>query len=160
MKYFLRIEVTHTKTGIFLNQRKYTLDILTETGLLGAKPSPFPMEQNLKLSIDSGTLSPDPSSYRRLIGRLLYLTITRPDITFSVNYLSQFLQSPRQPHYDAAIRVLRYLKSTPGKGIFLPSNRSLHISAFSDFDWAACPNTRRSITGYFTILGISPLSWK
>jgi len=93
-------------------------------------------------------------------GHTIYLTIIRLDITFFVHYLIQFMQAAYQPHYDAAIRILRYLKSTPGKGIFLPSNSSLQIATFCDSDCVACPTTRCSVRDYFTLLGNSPLSWK
>ncbi|KAL4203588.1 hypothetical protein AMTRI_Chr01g104680 [Amborella trichopoda] len=118
------------------------------------------MEQNLKLRGNNGTLFSNPGPYRRLVGRLIYLTITKPEITFLVNMLSQFMQMPRQPHMDAAMRVLRYLKSSPGTGILMPSSNTLQLSGYSDFDWASCPATRRSVTRYCTFLGNSPIYWR
>ncbi|XP_020520014.1 uncharacterized protein LOC110006828 [Amborella trichopoda] len=141
------IKVAQSNQGIFLSQRKYTLDILEEAGLLGAKPAAFPMEQNLKLNVNDDTALIDPSSYRRLVWHLIYLTITRLDITFSVNILSQFMQTPRQPHMDAALHILRYLTSSPGKGILLPSSNNFQLFGYSDSDWASCSTTHRSVTG-------------
>lgn len=118
------------------------------------------MEQNLRLTNDQGALFEDPTVYWRLVGRLIYLTITRPDIVYLINILSQFMHQPRQPHYDVAVRVLRYLKSSPGKGIILSSSSSLRLSTYFDSNWASCPIMRRSTTGYFTMLGTSSISWK
>ncbi|CAH9115063.1 unnamed protein product [Cuscuta epithymum] len=160
LKYFLGIEVARSPDGFVLSQRKYTLDILEESGLLAGRPSTFPMEQNLKLRPDDDSPPVDASSYRRLIGRLLYLTVTRPDIVYAVSQLSQFLNSPRQTHLNAAIRVLRYLKHTPGQGIFLSSTNDLTLKGYCDADWAGCPFTRRSSTGYFITIGGSPVSWR
>ncbi|XP_021867199.1 uncharacterized mitochondrial protein AtMg00810-like [Spinacia oleracea] len=94
LKYFLGIEVSRSASGLFLCQRKYTLDIITEAGLSGAKPCGFPIEQNHRLSLADGPLLKDPEAYRRLVGRLVYLVVTRPDLAYSVHVLSQFLQEP------------------------------------------------------------------
>lgn len=134
LKYFLGIEFSRSKAGIYMSQRKYALDILQDTGLTGARPDKFPMEQYLKLTPDDGELLKDPVKYRRLVGRLIYLTVTRPDIAFSVRTLSQYIQDPRKPHWDAAIRVLKYIKGSPGQGLLLPSENNLTLTAYCDSD--------------------------
>jgi hypothetical protein len=160
LKYFLGLELARGPSGLFMCQRKYTLDILNECKMTDCKPSSFPMEENHKLALDSGPAYPDPPRFRRLIGRLIYLTITRPEITYSVHILSQFMQSPQQAHWDAAMRVLRYLKSSPGQGIVLPKENDLTLVAYCDSDWASCPLTRKSTTGFLMKLGSAPISWK
>ena len=98
LKYFLGVEVARNKEGIFLCQRKYALDIINEVGLLGAKPSHFLMEQHHHLALAKGNLLDDLEKYRRLVGRLIYLSLTRPELTYSVHILSQFMQHPRKEH--------------------------------------------------------------
>lgn len=160
MKYFLGIEVTRTPDGLVLSQRKYTTDILEDSGMEGCRPSAFPIEQNLKLDRNEEEPTVDANQYRRLVGRLLYLQDTRPDIAYSVNILSQFVADPRQSHMEAAMRVLRYLKATPGQGILLPRHGGTSLTAYCDSDWLGCPYTRRSRTGYLLLLGGAPISWK
>ncbi|XP_070673914.1 uncharacterized mitochondrial protein AtMg00810-like [Malus domestica] len=160
LKYFLGIEFSRCQKGIFMFQRKYALDILQDSGLMGARPDKFPIEQNLKLTPIDGALLDDPTKYRRLVGRLIYLTVTRPDIVFSVRALSQFMHEPRKPHWDAALRILRYIKGTPGQVLLFPVSDNLELKAFCDSNWGACHATRRSVTGYCVFLGNSLISWK
>ena len=102
----------------------------------------------------------DIQAYRRLIGRLMYLTNTRPDITFFVQQLSQFLAKPTIAHYTAAIRILRYIKEAPSLGLFFSSNTYAHLKAFCDSDWGTCSDSRQSMTGFSVYLGNSLISWK
>ncbi|XP_027187259.1 uncharacterized mitochondrial protein AtMg00240-like [Cicer arietinum] len=127
-------------------------------GLLNCKPASSPMLSNLKLQKDDENPYPNPKLYRRIIGRLLYLTNTRPDLSFYVNKLSQFVSNPMHSHSIAATRVLHYIKSCPGKWLSFSSSSSLQLSAFSNSDWAACPDSRNSITGYNVFLGSSLVS--
>jgi len=159
LKYFLVMEVSRSKKGIFISQRKYTLEILKDGGCLGAKPVNFPMEQNVKLS-NEGELLKDPSPYRRLVGRLIYLIVTHSDITYSVHILSRFMHAPHKPHMEAVMRIFRYLKNNLSQGLFFSSQNDLSLRAFCDLDWGGCPISRKSTTGYCVFLGSSLISWR
>ncbi|CAM8955334.1 unnamed protein product [Rhodiola kirilowii] len=160
LKYFLGLEVARSTTGIFLNQRKYVIDLLDDYEFSECKPCKTPMEIKHGLGLSTAPLLPDASVYRRLVGRLIYLTITRPDLAFPVHVLSQFMQRPNEDHLRAAHRVLRYIKLAPAQGLFFSSNSNLQLTGYCDADWASCPITRRSITGYCMLLGSSIVSWK
>ena len=160
LKYFLGIEIARGPEGMFLSQRKYAIDIISEAGLLGCKPVLTPMEQNHKLLSDNGPFHKNPARFRRYVGRLVYLTITRPELSYAVHVLSQVMHKPREAHWDAVVRVLKYLKGSPGQGIMLKAVSDLHIRAFCDADWASCPLSRRSLSSYIVLLGDSPVSWK
>ncbi|XP_070020635.1 secreted RxLR effector protein 161-like [Nicotiana sylvestris] len=119
-----------------------------------------PLDTSVKLSADMGAPLTDPSTYRRIIGKLNFLQHTRPDITFCVQHLSQFLQAPQVPHMLAALHALRYLSNAPALGILLSSTFDTSIKAYSDSDWAACVESRRTVSGFYITLGGSPISWK
>lgn len=113
-----------------------------------------------KLNTEDGEPLDDPSNYRMVVGKLNYLTNTRPDLSFAVQSLSRFMQEPRTPHFKAMEHVLKYIKGTEGQGILMKVIDTISLQAFSDSDWASCPVTRRSITGHLVLLGNSPISWK
>ncbi|RVW87999.1 Retrovirus-related Pol polyprotein from transposon RE2 [Vitis vinifera] len=160
LKYFLGIEIAQSSSGVVLSQRKYALDILEETGMLDYKPVDTPMDPNVKLVPGQGEPLGDPGRYRRLVGKLNYLTITRPDISFPVSVVSQFLQSPCDSHWDAVIRILRYIKSTPGQGVLYENRGHTQVVGYTDADWAGSPTDRRSTSGYCVFIGGNLISWK
>ncbi|XP_044485332.1 uncharacterized mitochondrial protein AtMg00810-like [Mangifera indica] len=168
-KYFLGIEIARSADGIVLSQRKYALELIADTGLSACKPSIIPVEQNVKLTsqeYDRNSETADDSplqdhlEYQRLVGRLIYLTMTRPDISYAVQILSQFMHAPKQSHMDAALKVIKYLKGCPGLGLLFPRDKNLKVMAYCDSDWGTCPMTRKSLTGFCVKLGDSLISWK
>ncbi|XP_020552467.1 uncharacterized protein LOC110012591 [Sesamum indicum] len=137
-----------------------TVRTLLAAAVAKGKPTLTPLPPGLSFPLESGKPLKEASRYRRLIGRLLYLGFTRPDIYFFAQQLSQFVQEPCEEHWHAAIYLIRYLKGNPTLGLFYSANNKLNLTAFSDADWATCKRTRRSTTGYCIFMGASPISWK
>ncbi|KAJ0892684.1 putative RNA-directed DNA polymerase [Helianthus annuus] len=163
LKYFLGIEVLYNKSGVCLNQRKYCLELLSEFGYLACKPIKTPIEQSYlitaKISKNQSVLK-NITGFQKLVGKLIYLSLTRPDISYAVQFLSQFMHSPTDMHLQIALRLLRYLKSGPGCGLLFKKDDKLGLVGFVDSDWAKCLSTRKSVTGYCVYLGGSLVSWK
>ncbi|XP_022032722.1 uncharacterized mitochondrial protein AtMg00810-like [Helianthus annuus] len=163
LKYFLGIEVLYDKNAICLSQRKYCLELLSEFGYLGCKPINTPIEQSYlvssKLDKDQKLLT-NISGFQKLIGKLIYLSLTRPDISYTVQFLSQFMHKPNEVHLQMAFRLLRYLKQSPGKGLSFKKSDNLNLLGYADSDWGKCLSTRKSVTGFCIFLGNCLVSWK
>lgn len=160
LKHFLGIEVARNADEMYLSQRKYALDIFYERGLSGSKPTPIPIEQNHHLTTVIGPFMSLPEKYRRLVGRLIYLTITRLELSYSINILDQFMTKSWQEHWDTPPRVVRHFKSSPKQGIFLSVSSPLVKTAYCDANWASCHISQCFLTRYFIFLENSPISWK
>ncbi|GJV72569.1 ribonuclease H-like domain-containing protein [Tanacetum coccineum] len=161
LKYFLGIEVIDTDRGICLNQRKYVLDLLSEYGMLACKPAKTPLMSKLVISNEASDKDPildNITDFQKLMGKLIYLTNTRPNISYVVHCLSQFMHSPLKSHLKTAFKILRYLKSCPGLGIHVIKDSGMSLKSFSDVDWAKCVVTRKSFTGYRVFLNNSLVS--
>ncbi|CAL1407400.1 unnamed protein product [Linum trigynum] len=155
------MEIALSSAGIHMNQRKYALELHEDQGMLASKPANSPLEPGLQLSNTAGDPLPkdEATSYRTLVGCLQYLCNTHLDLLFAVNYLAQFVISPRTPHRQVIQRVLRYIKAAPAEGLLFSAKSSMDLHAYADSDWAGCLDTRRSTSGYFVFLGRSLISW-
>jgi len=163
LEYFLGIEVkTLNSQSLLLTQAKYIRDLLSKTDMEGCKLVASPMTAGSKLSRDGSCLLTNPFHYRSVVGALQYLTITRPDITFAVNKVCQFMANPREDHWLAVKRILRYLKGTVNFGLklqALPTAAPYSFCAFSDADWGMDQDDRRSTSGVCVFLGSNMISW-
>ncbi|KAM1091216.1 hypothetical protein ACFX2J_018527 [Malus domestica] len=159
LKYFLGIELATSQQGLFLNQRKYILDLLKESNLMDCKPARTPLDSKLQLTTHSEVLS-NVTKYQRLVGKLIYLTITRPNISYAVSIVSQFMHAPTSVHMQIVKRILRYLKASVGRGILMTKNDSTAIMGYTDADWAGHSLDRKSTTGFCTFVGGNLVTWR
>ncbi|XP_030479071.1 uncharacterized mitochondrial protein AtMg00810-like [Cannabis sativa] len=159
LKHFLGFEVDQTKEGLFLCQQKYAKDLLQRFGMLECKPISTPMEANVKLCAHAGKDLQDGAMYRQLVGSLIYLTLTRLDISYVVGVVSRYMQQPKKPHLEVVRRILRYVKDTINYGLFYKKGDEVKIVGYCDADYAGDHDTRKSTTGYVFKLGSGVVSW-
>jgi hypothetical protein len=127
--------------------------------MTGCKPISIPLEQNVKLSADKGNLVEDITMYRRIVGSFVYMTIARPDLSYAVGVVSQFMQTPQKPHLDAVRRILKYIKHILQCGIFYEAKNQLQVHGYTDVDWASNVSNRKSTNGFMFSFGSGDVSW-
>ena len=158
LHYFLGVAVTRSSAGMFLSQRQYILDVLERAGMTECNPCSTPVDTQSKLGA-SGAVVADPSHYRSIVGALQYLSFTRPDVAYAVQQVCLYMHDPREPHLNAAKRILRYLRGTVDHGLQIHRSSLASLTAYTDADWADCPDTRKSTSGYGVFLGDNLISW-
>ncbi|XP_071696967.1 uncharacterized mitochondrial protein AtMg00810-like [Rutidosis leptorrhynchoides] len=134
--YFLGMKINQQTSGVYISQKKYASDMLKRFNMFSCKPVTSPFVLNFKLSKEDGDKLADPTLYRSIIGSLLYLAISRPDLAYAASFLSRFMTSPTSSHLGAARRVLRYLKGSLDLGIMFERNKDVKLEGYSDSDWA------------------------
>nr|XP_016437443.1 PREDICTED: uncharacterized mitochondrial protein AtMg00810-like [Nicotiana tabacum] len=160
LNYFLDIKVLYSKNGVLLHQKKFIHNLLSEFHSSDCSSVVSPLEMHEKLKADYDDPLPNPETYKCLVGKLNFLTHTRPDICFAVQHLSQFMQKPCIPHMQAALRLLRYLEGTPNFGVFYNNSSDLSLSVYCDNNWGTCPDSWKSVGGFCILLGDSLVGWK
>ncbi|CAM8913610.1 unnamed protein product [Rhodiola kirilowii] len=159
LKYFLGLQVAQDEDGTRIHQQKYVREILKKFGMESAKTCATPMSPNDSLAKDESSLQVDPTLYRGMIGSLLYLTASRPDILFSVCLCARFQADPKESHVKAVKRILRYLKGTDDLCLFYPKGGDLRLMAYTDADYADCKTDRKSTSGMTQFLRPCLISW-
>jgi hypothetical protein len=157
--HFLGINVHRTTEGLFLSQQQYALEILERAKMLQCNPIATPIDTRSKISAHDGSRVGDPTLYRSLAGALQYLTLTRPEISYAVQQVCLFMHDPRDSHMQLIKRILRYIKGTSHFGLQLYKSSPFNLVAYSDADWAGCPDTRKSTSGFCVFLGNNLISW-
>ena len=159
MSYFLGMEIHQSSSGIFVSKKKYVVDVLKKFKLDSCKEAATPLAQNEKISKNDGEKLEDPSAYRSLVGSLLYLTTTRPDLMFPAGLLSRFMSSPSNVHMGVAKRVLRYIRGTSDLGIWYSKTGGVNLIGYANSDWAGSVDDMKSTSDYVFTLGSGAICW-
>ncbi|XP_022017588.1 uncharacterized mitochondrial protein AtMg00810-like [Helianthus annuus] len=159
LSYFLGLHVTRTANAMFLSQQSYAKDIIARAGMQSCNSVATPVDTKPKLSTTSSSPFDNPTLYRSLVGALQYLTFTRPDITYAIQQICVHMHAPTIDDWNALKRVIRYLQGTSSYGLTLSPCTLVSLRAYTDADWAGCPDTRRSTSGYCVYMGPNLLSW-
>lgn len=159
LHHFLGMEIYQEEEGVYISQKNYAEKILKKFGMHECKPVATPLVVNEKLMKDNGTKKVDATLYRSLVGNLLYLTATRPDIMFATSLLSRFMHCPSQTYLGAAERVLRYLQGTVNFGVRYERNLQQKLVGYCDSDWGGCFDDMKSTSGYAFSFGSGVFSW-
>ncbi|GJY69273.1 retrovirus-related pol polyprotein from transposon TNT 1-94 [Tanacetum coccineum] len=159
ISFFLRLQIFQNPRGIFINQSKYALESLKKYNFDSCDLVDTPMVEKSKLDEDKEGKAVDPSHYRGMIGTLLYLTASRPDLQFAICMCARYQARPTEKHLHAVKRIFRYLKGTVNRGLWYPKDSSIALTAFADADHAGCQDTRRSTSGSMQFLGDRLVSW-
>jgi histone deacetylase 1/2 len=161
LEYFLGLEASSNSGGMILTQRKYAMDLLHRVSMENCRATSTPLATTERLACETGTTlgTEDSFRYRSIVGGLQYLTLTRPDLSFAVNKVCQFLSQPTDVHWEAVKRILRYVKGTLDMGLRIRKSPSTDVSIYTDADWAGCVDDRRSTSGYAVYIGPNLVSW-
>jgi hypothetical protein len=158
--YLLGLHVLKTNEGIFISLSKYACDLLHHFHMEDCKPAPSPFQSGVKLVSTCTSPKVDATLYRQLVGILLYLTHTRPDISFVVDLVTWYMQIPHEIHWKATKRIHRYVYGTIQFGIHYSSGGNPLLVGFTDLDWVDNPDDQKSTTGYVFSLGSRPITWE
>lgn len=159
LNFFLGLQIKQLEDGIFFNQSKYIKDMLKKFGLEDSKPIKTHMSTETKLTKDEESESVDSTKYRGMIGSLLYLTASRPDIMFSVCLCARFQEDPKTTHLEAVKRIFRYIKGTTHLGLWYPKGTGIDTIVYADSDHAGDYVDRKSTSGICTFVGHCLTSW-
>ena len=159
LHYCLGVEVWQTRSIIFVSQAKYARSLLDKFRMEDCKISSTPMEKGLKLSAKTDSKAVSESLYRQLVGSLIYLTATRPDLSFAVSFISRFMTTPKVEHWTTEKQVLRYVKGTLEFGILYSRSKDPRLCGYTDSDWAGSVDDKKSTSGYVFSLGTGAVTW-
>ena len=159
LRYFLGIEVEQNENGIFISQAKYVNQVLERFNMQECKATITPTVMGLKLSRNDSSKDFDPSLYKSIVGSLMYLTANRPDIMHAVSLIFRFMEKPKEAHWQATKRILRYVKGTKRFGILYTASENSELVGYTDNDWAGSVYDRKSTSGYVFHMGSGAISW-